>query len=200
MHCQIGWVISDYTNLSRYITPVQSKPDSHRVPSPVRIQNTMMQDWRAQVGCVRTPTSLWHAANIGSHRNPTVGKEVGLTSCENVTLLCSCGRDLTYTHCWKISHVKNRVWNIFPTWIFSSGSIVIVVVIRSHWDAWVKSLTSHGKVELFALHSNEVRCRQTVGESSKELSLKHLPLPISFYESLQFHIRALRLRRNCIRK
>lgn len=100
MHCQTGWVISDYTNLSRYITPVQSKPDSHSVPSPARIQNTMMQDWRAQVGCVCMPTFLWHAANIGSHRNPancSVGKEVVLTSCRNVTLLCSCGHDLTHT-------------------------------------------------------------------------------------------------------
>lgn len=163
----------------------------------------MMQDWRAQVGCVHLPTFLWHAANLGSHRNPancSVGKEVVLTSCKNVTLLCSCGRDLTYTHCWKISHFYKQVWNVFPTWMFSSGSIVIVVVIRPHWDARVKSLTSHGWVELFALHSNEVRCRQTVGESSEEHPLTLLPLPISFYESLQFHTHALRLSRNCIRK
>lgn len=106
--------ISDYTNLSRYITPVQSKPDSPSLPSPARIQNTMMQDWRTKVGCVCMPTFLWHAANVGSHRNPancSVGKEVVLTSCKNVTLLCSCGRDLihTYTHCWKISHLQTSL-------------------------------------------------------------------------------------------
>lgn len=52
----------------------------------------------------------------------------------------------------------------------------------------------------FALHSNEGRFRQTVGESSEELTLANLPLTISFHEPLQLHTHALRLRRDYIRK
>lgn len=52
----------------------------------------------------------------------------------------------------------------------------------------------------FALHSNEVRFRQTVGESSEELLLTNLPLSISFHEPLQLHMHALRLRRDYIIK
>lgn len=143
MQCQTGWAISDYTNLSRYITcSVQLSQCTSTS------EDTKHNEARLTGLCM--PTFLWNA-KVGSHRNPancSVGKEVVLTSCKNVTLLCSCGCDLTYTHCWKISHFYKCVWNR----VFSSCFwIVIVAVIRPHWDAWVKYRTSHGWAQLLCI-------------------------------------------------
>jgi len=155
MQCQTGRVVSDYTSLSRYIYHTCS----------VHLSQYLHQQGKhndARLTCTSglcMLTFLWNAS-VGSHRNSancSVGKEVVLTSCKNVTLLCSCGCDLIHTHCWKISHFYKRK------------------CVSLHVFKWIEIIRPHciaqmDEYSFFALHSNEGRFRQTVENHQKSFS------------------------------
>lgn len=91
------------------------------------------------------PTSSWHAANVGSHRNSancSVEKEVVLTSCKNVTLLCTCGRDLIHILLKNISLWQTRL-KLYPYMNFFKWFSCDCGCYQALWDAWVKRLASH---------------------------------------------------------
>lgn len=186
MHCQTGWAISDYTNLSRYHTCSLQLSQC--------TEGTKHND--ARLTCTSglcIPTFLWNA-KVGSHRNPancSVGKEVVITSCQT-WICCAVVVVTSHTHTdEKDLTFTNMTETEFSFHVFKW--IVIVDVIRPHWD-WSIAHLMDSWMSTASLHYIQMR------QTSEELPLTNLPLSISFHEPLQLHTHALRLRRDYIRK